>query len=121
MVPAAKVKMPLWSVSFPFSDEDQQRVDRQIAAMPVPIWSITVGTHGSITNLDVGLPTPDAAYQDLVSVIATTGAGPTHAVGGWDGGWKANQASRHCNSKEWSTRADARMEPAQASFTPRSI
>jgi hypothetical protein len=81
MVPAAKVKMPLWSVSFPFSDEDQQRVDRQIAAMPVPIWSITVGTHGSITNLDVGLPTPDAAYQDPVSVIATTGAGPTHTVG----------------------------------------
>jgi hypothetical protein len=84
MLPAANVKMPLWSVSFPFSDEDQQRIDRQMAAMPVSIWSITVGPHAAIDNLNVGLHTPGNAYQDIVSVIATTGAGPTHALGlGW--------------------------------------
>jgi len=84
MLPAANVKMPLWSVSFPFSDDDQQRVNQQMAAMPVSIWSVTVGSYAAITSLNVGLHTLDTAYQDLVSVITTTGAGPAHALGlGW--------------------------------------
>ncbi len=90
MVPAANVKMPLWSVSFPFSAEDQQRVEQQIATMPVSIWSITVGSNGAIADLNVGVQNPDSAYQDLVSVIETTGAGPEHAL---DLGWRLDDQS----------------------------
>ncbi len=85
LAPAANVQMPLWSVSFPFGAEDQQRVEQQIATMPVAIWSITVGPHGEIADLNVGVPNADTAYQDLVSVIQTTGAGPEHAL---DLGWQ---------------------------------
>lgn len=84
MLPAPNVKMPLWSVSFPFSADNQERVNRQMAKMPVSIWSITVGSYAAISDLSVGLRDLDTAYQDLVSVIDTTGAGSAHALElGW--------------------------------------
>lgn len=90
MVPAANVKMPIWSVAFPFSAENQQRVEQQLATMPVAIWSVTVGSNGAIADLNVGVQNPDSAYQDLVSVIETTGAGPDHAL---DLGWRLEDQS----------------------------
>jgi hypothetical protein len=90
MLPAANVKMPLWSVSFPLSAEEEQRVDQQMAAMPVSIWSITVGPQAAIVNLNVALHTPDTAYQDLVSVIDTTEAEGAHPL---DLGWRMESQS----------------------------
>jgi hypothetical protein len=80
MRPASNNHEPSWHVAFPFTAADQQRVDQQIAAMPVSIWAITVGSHGAITDLSVGLHNRDTAYQDLVAVIGMTGAGPGHPL-----------------------------------------
>jgi hypothetical protein len=78
--PASNIDGPSWRVAFPFTATDQQRVDQQMAAMPVSIWMITVGSHGAIAGLSVGLHNRDTAYQDLVSVIGITAAGPAHAL-----------------------------------------
>jgi hypothetical protein len=78
--PASNIDGPSWRVAFPFTAADQQRVDQEIAAMPVSIWTITVGSHGAIAGLSVDLHNRDTAYQDLISVIGITGAGPAHAL-----------------------------------------
>jgi hypothetical protein len=78
--PASSINGTSWRVAFPFTATDQQRVDQQMAAMPVSIWAITVGSHGAIAGLSVDLHNRDTAYQDLVSVIGITGAGPAHAL-----------------------------------------
>jgi hypothetical protein len=80
MGPASNIHEPTWQVAFPFSAADQQRVDQQMAAMPVSIWAITAGPHAAITGLRVGLHSRDTAYQDLVAVIRSTGAGPAHPL-----------------------------------------
>jgi hypothetical protein len=74
------IDTPTWQVAFPFAAGNQQRVDQQLAAMPVSVSSITVGSDGTIADLGVSLHNRDTAYQDLVSVIGTIGAGPAHAV-----------------------------------------
>jgi hypothetical protein len=74
------IDRPAWKVAFPFAVGDQQRVDQQLAAMPVSVSTITVGSDGTIADLGIRLRNRDTAYQDLVSVIETTGAGPAHAV-----------------------------------------
>ncbi len=78
--PASNIAGPSWQVAFPFTAADQQRVDQQMAAMPVTTWAITVGSHGAIASLSVGVHNRDTAYQDLVSVIGITGAGRAHAL-----------------------------------------
>ncbi len=78
--PASNIDQHPWRVTFPFSAADQQRVDQQIAAMPVSVFTVTVGPQGAIADLSVGLPNRDTAYQDLVSVIGISGAGPAHAL-----------------------------------------
>lgn len=78
--PASNIAGPSWQVAFPFTAADQQRVDQQMASMPVTIWAITVGSHGAIASLSVGVHNRETAYQDLVSVIGITGAGPGHAL-----------------------------------------
>lgn len=96
MLPASNIDEPSWQVAFPFTAADQQRVDQQIAAMPVSIWAITVGSHGAITSLSVGLHNRDTAYQDLVSVIRITGAGPPHALNlSWR--WVGDRADKYPN------------------------
>jgi hypothetical protein len=96
MVPASNIDEPSWRVAFPFTAADQQRVDQQIAAMPVSIWAITVGLPGAIASLSVGLHNRDTAYQDLVSVIGTTGAGPAHALNlSWR--WEGDRADKSPN------------------------
>jgi hypothetical protein len=93
MRPASNIQEPSWQVSFPFTAADQQRVDAQTAAMPVAIWAITVGPHGAITSLSVGVHNRDTAYQDLVSIIETTGAGPAHALNlSWR--WEGDSAGK---------------------------
>lgn len=77
---ASNIDVPSWRVTFPFTAADQQRVDQQMAAMPVSIAMITVGSPGAIGGLTVGLHSRDTAYQDLVSVIEIAGAGPGHAL-----------------------------------------
>jgi copper chaperone CopZ len=78
--PASNIDQHPWRVAFPFTAPEQQRVDQQIAAMPVSVFTVTVGPQGTITDLNVGLDNRDTAYQDLVSVIGITGAGPAHAL-----------------------------------------
>jgi hypothetical protein len=78
--PAANITAPVWKVTFPFSTADQQRVDQQMAALPASVSAITVAVPGKIVDLGVGLHNRDTAYQDLVAVISTTGAGPTQAL-----------------------------------------
>ncbi|MGA8544225.1 MAG: hypothetical protein WB785_03065 [Mycobacterium sp.] len=91
--PASNIAGPSWQVAFPFTTADQQRVDQQMAAMPVTIWAITVGSHGAIASLSVGLHNRDTAYQDLVSVIGITGAGPAHALNlSWR--WEGDSAGK---------------------------
>jgi hypothetical protein len=80
LFPAPNIDTPVWKVAFPFAAADQQRVDQQLTAMPASISTITVGAHGTITDLGVGLHNRDTAYQDLVSVIGITGAGSAHAL-----------------------------------------
>jgi hypothetical protein len=80
LAPAGNIGGPAWQVAFPFTAGDQQRVGQQMAAMPATIWAITVGPHGTIADLSVGLHNRDTADQDLVSVISTTGAGSAHAL-----------------------------------------
>jgi hypothetical protein len=94
--PASNIDGPSWRVAFPFTAADQQGVDQQMAAMPVSIWAITVGSHGAIADLSVGLHNRDTAYQDLVSVIGITGAGPAHALNvSWR--WEADRADKYPN------------------------
>jgi hypothetical protein len=94
--PASNIAGPSWQVAFPFTAADQQRVDQQMAAMPVTIWAITVGSHGAITDLTVGIHNRDTAYQDLVAVIGTTGAGPAHALSlSWR--WEKDRADKYPN------------------------
>lgn len=94
--PAANIAGPSWQVAFPFTAADQQRVDQQMAAMPVTIWAITVGSHGAIAGLSVGVHNRDSAYQDLVSVIGITGAGPAHALNlSWR--WEGDSAGKFPN------------------------
>lgn len=82
--PASNTDEHPWKVAFPFTAADQQRVDQQIAAMPVSVWTTAVGPHGAIADLSVRLRNRETAYQDLVSVIGITGAGPAHALNlGW--------------------------------------
>jgi hypothetical protein len=96
MLPASNIDEPSWRVAFPFIAAYQQRVDQQIAAMPVSIWAITVGLHGAIATLSVGLHNRDTAYQDLVSVIGITGAGPAHALNlSWR--WEGDRADKSPN------------------------
>jgi hypothetical protein len=96
MLPASNITEPSWRVALPFTAADQQRVDQQLAAMPVSIWAITVGPHGAITGLSVGIHNRDTAYQDLVAVIGTTGAGPAHALNlSWR--WEGDRADKHPN------------------------
>lgn len=86
--PASNIAGPSWRVTFPFAAADQQRVDQQIAAMPVSVSAISVGPHGALADLGVRLHNRDTAYQDLVAVIGITGAGPAHALNldwRWDG------------------------------------
>lgn len=78
--PASNVDEHPWTVAFPFTAADQQRVAQQIAAMPASVWTTRVGPHGAIADLSVRLHKRDTAYQDLVSVIGITGAGPAHAL-----------------------------------------
>jgi hypothetical protein len=94
--PASNIAGPSWQVAFPFTAADQQRVDQQMAAMPVSIWATTVGSHGAITDLSVGIHNRDTAYQDLVAVIGITGAGPAHALNlHWR--WEGDRAEKHPN------------------------
>ena len=76
----AGIDTPTWQVAFPFAPTAQQLVDQQLAAMPVSVSSITVGSDGTIADLNVSLHNRDTAYQDLVAVIGTIGAGPAHAL-----------------------------------------
>jgi len=80
VLPAGNTSTPVWTVSFPFTAGDQQRVRQQMTALPVSVSTITVGLRGTIVDLGVGLHNRDAAYQDLVSVITITGAGSAHAL-----------------------------------------
>jgi hypothetical protein len=94
--PASNIDGPSWRVAFPFAAADQQRVDQQMAAMPVSISTITVDSHGAIADLSVGLHNRDTAYQDLVSVIGITGAGPAHALNlTWR--WEGDRADKPPN------------------------
>lgn len=96
LLPASNTTEPSWRVAFPFTASEQQRVDQQLAAMPVSIWAITVGSHAAIASLSVGLHNRDAAYQDLVSVIGTTGAGAAHALDlSWQ--WEGDRADKYPN------------------------
>jgi hypothetical protein len=74
------IDTPAWKVAFPFAAGDQRRVDQQLVTMPVSVSSITVGSDGAIADLGVSLHNRDTAYQDLISVIGTIGAGPAHAA-----------------------------------------
>lgn len=78
--PASNIADHPWRVVFPFTAADQQRVEQQIAAMPASVFTVTVGPQGAIADLNVGLHNRDTAYQDLVSIIGITGAGPAHAL-----------------------------------------
>ena len=80
VLPAGNTSTPVWTVSFPFTAGDQQRVRQQMTALPVSVSTITVALPGTIVDLGVGLHNRDAAYQDLVSVITITGAGSAHAL-----------------------------------------
>ncbi|WIM85829.1 hypothetical protein PT015_12805 [Candidatus Mycobacterium wuenschmannii] len=71
---------PSWRAAFPFSIADQQRVNQQLAAMPVEVFRVAVGSDGTISALGVRVHNQDSAYQDLVSVIGITGAGPAHPL-----------------------------------------
>jgi hypothetical protein len=78
--PASNADEHPWRVTFPFTSADQQRVEQQIAAMPASVFTVTVGPQGAIADLNVGLHNRDTAYQDIVSIIGITGAGPAHAL-----------------------------------------
>jgi hypothetical protein len=80
LLPAEPTGGPPWKVAFPFTAADQQRVEQQMAALPVSVSTISVGVPGAIVDLGVGLHNRDTAYQDLASVIGTTGAGPAHPL-----------------------------------------
>ncbi|HET6736562.1 hypothetical protein [Mycobacterium sp.] len=78
--PADPADTPLWRVTFPFTPEQQVRIDQQIAAMPGRVVAITVRENAVITLLNVALKDPATAYDDLKAVIAITGAGPTRPL-----------------------------------------
>lgn len=68
--------VPRWQVAFPFSVEQQQRVESQLAALRLAPLSVTVGPEGFLSALTVRSEDPSIAHQQLMEVISTVGAGP---------------------------------------------
>ena len=112
-VAAVVLAVVLGAGGTPDRKAEADRLERVINATPGVVDARVDYTNDSErgATLKLSVYLPDAPPQQIADV-----ASRINKVG-WGGGWRANQPSRDCNSKEWSTRADARMEPAKASFT----
>jgi hypothetical protein len=66
---------PTWTVSFPFTREQEIHVEAQLASLPVPkIQWVTIGDNGTITGLSVTVNGSVAAPGQLAAVVTTLGA-----------------------------------------------
>jgi hypothetical protein len=112
-VAAVVLAVVLGACGTPDRKAEGDRLERVINAMPGVVDARVDYTNDSErgATLKLSVYLPDAPPQQIADV-----ASRVNKVG-WVGGWRANQPSRDCNSTEWSTRADARREPAKASFT----
>ncbi|OBG21548.1 hypothetical protein A5768_25935 [Mycolicibacterium fortuitum] len=69
---------PSWRVTLPLSRDQEQRIHRQIAAMPAQLVRIAV-RDATITDLGV-VVSRQAAHRALVDIISIVGAGPGHPL-----------------------------------------
>ncbi|BBZ15263.1 hypothetical protein [Mycobacterium branderi] len=74
------VGAPKWTVMFPFSADDQRRIDQQLSAIPLGVTDIEVGPGAVFTKLVVEVSNPANADADLAATIEATRAGPAHPM-----------------------------------------
>ncbi|ANE83441.1 hypothetical protein A7U43_28425 (plasmid) [Mycobacterium adipatum] len=80
-----------WWIRTRLSPEQKSRIDAQLAAAVPAAPRLVIVRDGVIERLNVAIPAPETAYDDIVRVIDALGAGPRHRVHlGWS--WASDPA-----------------------------
>jgi hypothetical protein len=82
--PAGSSKEASWWIFTQLSPEQKRHIDAQLAAAAPAAPRLVNIRDGEVDRLNVGIPSPETAYADIVRVIAALGAGPQHPLQlGW--------------------------------------